>query len=427
MKLSETLSELRRKAGYSQEELAERLGVSRQSISKWESGASIPEVDKLIALSKLFHVSLNDLLGVEPSGSAADGSDSADSPAPEPSEAQMKRMGDLLTGYLRAHEEEQRRRSKKRRIWVVLLLAVCAIWLFRTIDKMDQMRNEVNNLQYQVNTVNGSVQSQLGDLTDRIENILEKQNSIVADSSVEILETDLRNNRIVLLLRAAPKSYTDGMVAEFYLEGSDFDPMTVPGTLTAGNFFEAKTEIPFSDLYRCSVRFTANGEIKTQLLDLPVSNIKETFQPDLWAHYIGSMQGVRPGSLYESEQVGPGIKFDGSVEINWATKSIDGTENLPVSGELTVCADGEKVLSRPLTFDSKDSAAYPNNWSVPLQETFPCAPGDTVEIWLRMEDSYGIRYDCLVQRFTINNEYNPDIDMDSMLNGISKTTYPWER
>lgn len=62
MALSETLYTLRKKSGLSQEQLAEQLGVSRQSISKWESGASVPESEKLIAISRYFHVSLDELV-----------------------------------------------------------------------------------------------------------------------------------------------------------------------------------------------------------------------------------------------------------------------------------------------------------------------------------------------------------------------------
>ncbi len=62
MALSEKLYALRKKSGLSQEQLAEQLGVSRQAISKWESGASSPESDKLIVISNYFHVSLDDLM-----------------------------------------------------------------------------------------------------------------------------------------------------------------------------------------------------------------------------------------------------------------------------------------------------------------------------------------------------------------------------
>lgn len=62
MALSEKLYTLRKKSGLSQEQLAEQLSVSRQAISKWESGTSVPESDKLIVISNYFKVSLDYLL-----------------------------------------------------------------------------------------------------------------------------------------------------------------------------------------------------------------------------------------------------------------------------------------------------------------------------------------------------------------------------
>lgn len=59
---SEKLLELRRREGLSQEQLADRLGVTRQSVSKWESGAAVPELSKLVALSDLFSVSVDYLV-----------------------------------------------------------------------------------------------------------------------------------------------------------------------------------------------------------------------------------------------------------------------------------------------------------------------------------------------------------------------------
>lgn len=67
MPLSENIYRLRSGLGLSQSELAERLDVSRQSVSKWELGSSTPELDKLIAMSELFGVTLDALVhGEEP-------------------------------------------------------------------------------------------------------------------------------------------------------------------------------------------------------------------------------------------------------------------------------------------------------------------------------------------------------------------------
>ena len=62
MKLYERLYELRRKAGITQSDAAEALDVSRQTISKWETGIAAPGRDKLLTISKLYGVSLDDLL-----------------------------------------------------------------------------------------------------------------------------------------------------------------------------------------------------------------------------------------------------------------------------------------------------------------------------------------------------------------------------
>lgn len=62
MEFCKNLQNLRKKQNMSQEQLAEKLDVTRQSVSKWESGQTYPEMDKLITICKLFNVDLNDLI-----------------------------------------------------------------------------------------------------------------------------------------------------------------------------------------------------------------------------------------------------------------------------------------------------------------------------------------------------------------------------
>ena len=62
MKFGENLQKLRKEKGLSQEQLAEKLGVTRQSVSKWESGASYPEMDKIVSLCNMFHCDLDVLI-----------------------------------------------------------------------------------------------------------------------------------------------------------------------------------------------------------------------------------------------------------------------------------------------------------------------------------------------------------------------------
>ncbi len=71
MTLGQRIHELRTAAGLSQEQLAERLNVSRQAISKWELDTSAPDLDRLVLLGDLFGVSLDQLVRGTPPGGAA--------------------------------------------------------------------------------------------------------------------------------------------------------------------------------------------------------------------------------------------------------------------------------------------------------------------------------------------------------------------
>lgn len=92
--LSEKIFALRRKNGLSQEQLAEKLGVSRQSISKWEGGLSTPELDKLKALSECFQVSIDELTG-NPTSTSPDSAGER-GPGSAPHRAEESKAGILL-------------------------------------------------------------------------------------------------------------------------------------------------------------------------------------------------------------------------------------------------------------------------------------------------------------------------------------------
>lgn len=65
MTLAEKLKSIRKQAGMSQEQLAEKLGVSRQAVTKWETDAGIPDSENVIAISALFDISIDELLSNE--------------------------------------------------------------------------------------------------------------------------------------------------------------------------------------------------------------------------------------------------------------------------------------------------------------------------------------------------------------------------
>lgn len=67
MNIADRIQYLRKNRGLSQEELADKVGVSRQAVSKWESGQSTPDIEKIIVMSELFEVTTDYILkGIEP-------------------------------------------------------------------------------------------------------------------------------------------------------------------------------------------------------------------------------------------------------------------------------------------------------------------------------------------------------------------------
>ena len=69
--ISEKIKELREQAGFSQAQLAKQLDVTRSSVNAWEMGLSTPTTQYIVAMTKLFHVSADYILGTEPERSVS--------------------------------------------------------------------------------------------------------------------------------------------------------------------------------------------------------------------------------------------------------------------------------------------------------------------------------------------------------------------
>lgn len=98
MTLGEKISRLRSASKMSQGDLAEKLNVSRQSISKWETNQSVPELDKLIQLSDLFHIPLDELVRSQDLDESEDQEE--DIPPCEPKQTQIVIQHSLSTQKL---------------------------------------------------------------------------------------------------------------------------------------------------------------------------------------------------------------------------------------------------------------------------------------------------------------------------------------
>lgn len=261
MTIGQRIAQKRKEQGLSQEALGNQLGVSRQSIYKWESDAALPEIEKLIALSRLFGVPVGWLLGVEepPPETAEAGADS------ELTEQQLKMVEEIVGRYLASQPTPKKRR---RWPWVLAVLALAAgsLALFQRLDRMDQ---QVQSLQSSVSQVTDRVGSQISSISQQVEDVLKAQNSLLADYGAELAAVDPAANTATFSLYAVPKTYVEGMSVEFLAEAEETGGLPgVAGEEVSNQRFSAAITVPLTDQINLSVLLVLpDGTRQIQLLD----------------------------------------------------------------------------------------------------------------------------------------------------------------
>lgn len=273
MTIGQRIALKRKERSLSQEALGQEVGVSRQSIYKWESDAAVPEIDKLIALSRLFGVSVGWLLGVE-EPPEADGAGETASPSSAPeelTEAQLKMVEQIVERYTAALPKPP---SPRRRRWNqfgiaagVLCLGAVLVSLFSRLDGLDQQYNDLQNGLAQVES---SVNSQMGSATGRIEDILKAQSNLTADYSVELVPTasSAKENQVEFSVHAVLKSYTEGTEVKFSVDNDTGAVIYTPGVAAPDGGFTGTLSCQLTDSIAVSaVLINPDGTRSTQLLE----------------------------------------------------------------------------------------------------------------------------------------------------------------
>lgn len=276
MTVGQRIAQKRKELGLSQEALGERLGVSRQTVYKWESDAALPEIEKLVNLSREFSVSIDWLLGQEdenrePQELTAEqlrmveeivGRYLAARPRPEPVAQEIDPEAESETGPAGV-------RWLKRwgLAWAGLAALVAIVMVFFNLfDRLGSVRQDYQTLQYSVSSIREDVNRQINGITQRVEEVLQSQNALTAEQSAQVVATDYRANTITVSARALPRTYVEGMTAEFIL-ASDVEAVTVPGALGDDHAFTAEITGPLSDDITVSVALVTGEQRETQVID----------------------------------------------------------------------------------------------------------------------------------------------------------------
>lgn len=278
MSIGQRIAQKRKERGLSQEALGEQLGVSRQAIYKWESDSALPEIEKLIALSRIFSVSVGWLLGEEENSASEPG---------ELTEEQLRMVQEIVDRYLAAQPEPapppapQPRRKRWPWVTAAALLTILFVSLFVQLGSLSRQFDDLNSTVYSFQThFQAEVYGDISSITDRMEEILQGQNNLVADYSVDIAETDLTADTVTFAVRAVPKTYQEGMTALFVAKSGQ-DTVELPAQAGTDHAFEGEITCPLTDEIALSVVFITGTQRETQLLEAFDGLLTSSF-PDVW-------------------------------------------------------------------------------------------------------------------------------------------------
>lgn len=255
------IAQKRKELGLSQEQLGEQLGVSRQSIYKWESDAALPEVEKLVALSKLYSVTVGWLLGVE--------DESKDAWDGELTEAQLRMVEEIAARYRPTPDKKKRRQLMIAATVAAVVIVAVFIALFARMSKLQHgyntLQGQVGSIQEQFGNMQNDVQIQIAGITSQVTSALEQQTKITSSSETAIKGADLTANTVTFTVSATPKTYTEGTQAVFIAQ-SEGKSVEVPATLGEGQRFSAEVTCPLSNEVNLSVAFISDGTRQTEVI-----------------------------------------------------------------------------------------------------------------------------------------------------------------
>ena len=273
MTLGQNLQAARKAKGLSQETLAERIGVSRQALGKWEKDTALPGLDNLQAAAQVLGVSVDTLLGT----GCAD-------PAPA---VTLDAMRDLLA----ARDAEQRRR---RRLWGLLGAAGTIVAVLLVVQnmayqrKMQSLTDSYANLQQQLSSTTAALTARMDELQDAVR----QGKSTVMDwhwIPLDKLHKDVQNGWMPVLVQVTPSESTAGMTARLSVAYGDttglYDMDELPGSC-----YQAQLVFEVGQTYELTVQWTApDGTAANEKLGT-VDFTETQTEPELaWGRTGGSL------------------------------------------------------------------------------------------------------------------------------------------
>lgn len=326
MKLNETIGRLRRERGMSQEKLAEEMGVSRQAISKWESGGAMPEIERLEDLSRLFGVTMEQLMGLAEPEPPENG-------AEKPEEPQETDLGGEQASEIRPPQNR-----KKIFLWAAagaggLLLTVFAAATVWSLGQISRLNRQCEELSQRVGDVNLRLRNFESLPPTALIPAAPEGDSLFSQSRFDVSQVFPNQQEMELYVQVSLAQYQEGTQVSFTCSGSDLPPQTTEAQPGPAPHFSAKIRLPLAD----DVEIIANilqpdGQVESQSVG-QVAGYKSDYSFSMQAFYKG-----------EAACDSRGATFQGICQVE-----IQGGQQLFLQRvEVNILADGEKAASFPM-------------------------------------------------------------------------------
>lgn len=374
MKFDENLREHRKAMGLSQEELAEKLGVTRQTVSKWENGTAMPDLKKLTDIANLFNSSMDELLGTKTVGEEKENDNQVEN------FESYKAYAQQLFNAVNLNAEKSKKTHKT--LCIVLGITVIALiiqivssasGISRLSDSVDYVRSQMN---YMFSIVNSS-----GDFDSSSDGV----NSLSDFVSFEIKKADKEKPYIVdVQFRYAPESYVKNSKVYFSFVGKSENLDKIEAVEQSGEFV-LDTQIDLIKFWnaQCFVYVDDGNEIQ-----------KDEFYLDMANEYWGIGDYAENGVFYVSKmKQNSRTKYNfesdyGVQNITYEWSNLAGTEL--ASARLVVESGGKELFSEELeiskTKDGKTAVKPLDSFRIDAEYL------DEFELYVKFEDDLGIVY-----------------------------------
>lgn len=384
MTLGQRIQELRKQRGLSQENLGDALGVSRQAVSKWEGDNGIPELDTLIAMSRLFDVTVGQLLGVEKGTEQKDETTNDVDVDVDQIEAVLRRYVDETVsqkneGFLRRYWR-----------WIAAATGVVAVVVVVLFVQVGSLRSTIKHLRSDLAALQVNVSNNQNNLSWQIRNtiydVLAKEAELLSTFEWEIVAIDLDNQTATLRLDATMKEYIAGSKLQFcatWHKTDDTEGQSIGDWVTGPNF-RSEITLPLNHATDFSIRVEdTDGNIKEQVLQNSIHEL----HPDnfhLYARNLTTPFAITVKGFNFSDTTSKGERAYIIIE------SIFPDFIWPEKAELTAYVNDVEVMSEVMTISPSQREEHAFNASI--QNTYydlMLKDGDTLEVVLVVTDNLG--------------------------------------